>query len=71
MHCSVGVFQGSLSNQITGANRRVLCRMMYLKQKGVGGAMCLSTFLNLRQLPGGDVLKEFLGGDLPLGPWNP
>jgi len=22
-------------------------------------------------LPGGGVLWEFLGGDVPLGPWNP
>ena len=21
--------------------------------------------------PPGEVLKEFLGGDVPLGPWNP
>lgn len=40
-------------------------------ERGGGvGAMCLSTFLNLRRLPGGGILKEFLGGDLPLGPWN-
>ena len=29
--------------------------------------------LNERAAPGGGggVLKEFLGGDVPLGPWNP
>ena len=32
MHSSVGVFQGRVSNQIAGANRRVLWRMRYLRQ---------------------------------------
>ena len=28
-------------------------------------------FIDLVRGGGGGVLKEFLGGDVPLGPWNP
>ena len=31
-------------------------------------------YINLKELipgRGGGVLEEFLGGDVPLGPWNP
>ena len=31
----------------------------------------LSLFINTTWPPGGGVLWEFLGGDVPLGPWNP
>jgi len=72
MHSSVGVFQGSVSNQLAGANRRVLWRMRYLRQSGGGGvgAMCLSFFLNLRRLPGG-VLKEYFGWGSAAGTLEP
>ena len=59
MHSSLGVFQGSVSNRRCKSPSVVENEVFEADgcPGGVGGG-------------GLGLLKEFLGGDLPLGPWN-